>query len=253
MSKANVLVVEDESIVSKDIQLSLKNLGYNVVGAAATGEKALELASMENPDIILMDIMLKGSMTGIDVAEEIKASMNIPVIYLTAYSDEATVGKAKHTEPYGYVIKPFREVDLQTTIEMALHNHKKSRQLEKERDLLYSIVENKEKENQSEFIFVKSNSKLVKLNKKEIYYIEALKDYVVINTPDNRYTIHSTMKDIENKLGNQDFLRVHRSYIVRVDKLSTIDYPNLQLENIKKEIPIGGSYKDELTNRIKLF
>ncbi len=250
MLKINVLVVEDESIVSKDIQHSLKKLGYNVVGAAATGEKALELAREEQPDIVLMDIMLKGDMNGVEVAEIVRRELNIPVIFLTAYADEATLSKAKITEPYGYIIKPFKEIDLHTSIEMAIYKHQKERELEKERDLLFSIVESKEIGDG--FIFVKSNSKLVKLNTKDIYFIEALKDYVVINTKDTRYTIHSTMKEIEQKMGTAEFIRVHRSFIVRLDKIASIEFPNLQLENDKKLIPIGGSYRDDLTNRIKL-
>ena len=247
MSKTNVLVVEDESIVSKDIQHSLKKLGYNVVGAASMGEKAIELANSENPDIVLMDIMLKGDMNGIETAAKIKETLSIPVIFLTAYADESTLSKAKVTEPYGYIIKPFKEIDLHTSIEMALYKHSKEKEVVKERDLLYSIVENKENK---EFIFVKSNSRLVKLKTAEIYFVEALKDYVVINTLNSRYTIHSTMKDIERKLPGDDFLRVHRSYIVRLDKISAIEQPNLILENDKKNIPIGGSYKEELVKRI---
>lgn len=250
MNNINVLVVEDESIVSKDIQHSLKKLGYYVVGAAATGEKALELARNENPDIVLMDIMLKGEMNGIEVSEVIKRELNIPVIFLTAYADESTLSKAKVTEPFGYIIKPFKEIDLHTSIEMALYKHKKTRELEKERDYLYTLVDNKEAIDG--FIFVKSNSKLVKLNTKDIFFIEALKDYVVINTLDTRYTIHSTMKDIEQKMGSAEFIRVHRSFIVRLDKIAAIDFPNLMLEEGKKTIPIGGSYRDDLNKRIRL-
>lgn len=253
MTKANVLVVEDEFIVSKDIQSSLKKLGYNVIGAAPSGEKALEILAENTPDIVLMDIMLKGEMNGIETAEIVRNQYAIPVIYLTAYADESTLSKAKVTEPYGYILKPFKEIDLHTSIEMALYKHKKEQEVEKERDMLYSLVENKEKEaaNQLDFIFVKSNSKLVKLKASDIYFIEALKDYVVINTGDARYTIHSTMKDIETKLGGDQFIRVHRSFIVRLDKIASIDFPNLQLENDRKLIPIGGSYRDDLTNRIK--
>ena len=114
MSKNNILVIEDEAIVSKDIQQSLKKLGYNIVGSAATGEKAVELAKQTKPDLVLMDIMLKGEMSGIDAAEKIRETLNVPVIYLTAYADENTLAKAKVTEPYGYIIKPFKEVDLLT-------------------------------------------------------------------------------------------------------------------------------------------
>lgn len=249
MAKINVLVVEDESIVSKDIQHSLKKLGYNVVGAASTGEKAIELAAEMKPDIVLMDIMLKGELTGIDAAEAIRKTSKIPVVYLTAYADEGTLAKAKVTEPYGYIIKPFKEIDIHTSIEMAIYKHQKESEVLKERDLLFSLVENKDSR---DFIFVKSNSRLIKLKTADLYFVEALKDYVVINALNSRYTIHSTMKDIERKLPADEFIRVHRSFIVRLDKIAAIEQPNLILENDKKVIPIGGSYKDELNKRINL-
>lgn len=249
MSKNNILVVEDEAIVSKDIQQSLKKLGYNIVGASATGEKAIELANEHKPDLVLMDIMLKGDMSGIDTAEKIKASLNIPVIYLTAYADENTLSKAKVTEPYGYIIKPFKEIDLHTSIEMALYKHSKEREIIKERDFLYALVEGKEDEG---VIFVKSNSRLVKVKTTDILFVEALKDYVVINIPEAKYTIHSTMKDIQRKLPQKDFQRIHRSYIVRLDKIIAIEQPNVVIEGGKKLLPIGGSYKDELFSRINL-
>ncbi|MCO6482978.1 MAG: response regulator [Flavobacteriales bacterium] len=250
MAQTNVLVVEDESIVSKDIQQSLKKLGYNVVGAAATGENAVALALETRPDIILMDIMLKGEMNGIEAATRIRSEANIPVIFLTAYADESTLGKAKVTQPYGYIIKPFKEIDIHTTIEMALYKHKKEAEVLKERDLLFSLVESQGAG--KDILFVKSNSRMVKLRTSDIYYIEALKDYVVINTLNTRYTIHSTMKDIEARLPESEFMRVHRSFIVRVDKITAIEQPNLILENDKKVIPIGGSYKDELAKRLNL-
>lgn len=249
MSKKNILVVEDEAIVSKDIQQNLKKLGYNIVGSAATGEKAIVLALETKPDLILMDIMLKGKMSGIDAAEQIREELSIPVIYLTAYADESTLGKAKVTEPYGYIIKPFKEVDLHTSIEMALYKHSKEREVIKERDFLYSIVENKETEG---VIFVKSNSRLVKVKTSEILFVEALKDYVVINLGDIKYTIHSTMKDIQKKLSTKEFQRIHRSYIVRLDKIIAIEQPNVVIDGGKKMLPIGGSYKEGLFKRLNL-
>ncbi|MES2798492.1 MAG: response regulator [Bacteroidota bacterium] len=251
MSNINILVVEDESIVSKDIQQSLIKLGYNVAGAAATGEKALELARETMPDVILMDIMLKGTMNGIDTAAQVRSELFIPVIFLTAYADDATLAKAKISEPYGYIIKPFKEIDLHTTIEMALYKFSKEKEVRKERDFLYSIIENKE--SSTDFIFVKSNSKLVKIKTTDIFYIEALKDYVVIHTATVRYTIHSTMKEIEGKMNPNEFIRVHRSFIVRLDKIASIEFPNLYLENDKKVVPIGGSYRDDFNNRINML
>ena len=248
-NSVNILVVEDESIVSKDIQNSLKKIGYNVVGACNNAQEAIDIATELHPDVVLMDIMLKGNLTGIDAADQIKL-LNIPVIFLTAYADEATLAKAKVTEPYGYILKPFKEKDLSISIEMAIHRHKKLTELKKERDFLYSIVENKE--GAKDVLFVKSNSRLVKINTKDIFFIEALKDYVTINTELMRYTIHSTMKDIEKKVSPSDFMRVHRSFIIRIDKIVAIANHNLILEKDKKPIPIGGSYKDDLLQRLNM-
>lgn len=247
MSKTNILIVEDESIVAKDIQHSLKKLGYTVVDICSNGEDAIRVAEELKPDLVLMDIMLKGDMSGIEAASQIREKYNIPIIYLTAYADESTLGKAKVTEPYGYIIKPFKEIDLHTSIEMAIYKHEKETDLRKERDFLFSIVENK---STKDLIFVKSNSRLVKVRTKDIYFVEALKDYVVINTANARFTIHSTMKEIERKLSSSEFIRVHRSFIVRIDKIVAIEQPNIILEEDKKLIPIGGSYKDGLNERL---
>ena len=251
-SNINIYIVEDESIVAKDIQNSLKKLGYNVLGISNNGADAIKNIVDLEPNIVLMDIMIKGPMTGIDVAETIKKEYNIPVIFLTAYADESTLAKAKITEPYGYILKPFKEIDLHSTIEMALYKHKKDTEVQKERDFLYSLVENKD-EASKDILFVKSNSRLVKVNLIDIFYVEALKDYVVLNTQYTRYTIHSTMKDIEKKLDNGDFIRVHRSFIVRIDKIQTIENQTVVLEENKKVIPIGGLYRDELLARLNMI
>ncbi|MFO0321041.1 MAG: LytTR family transcriptional regulator DNA-binding domain-containing protein [Bacteroidota bacterium] len=249
-SLINVYIVEDESIVAKDIFNCLKKLGYNIAGTTNNSEDAIKEIFVLKPDIVLMDIMIKGSVSGIDVAEILRKEYNIPVIFLTAFADESTLSKAKITEPYGYILKPFKEVDLHSTIEMAIYKHKKDKELQKERDFLYSLVGNKD-ETAKDILFVKSNSRLVKVNLKDIYFVEALKDYVVLNTQYTRYTIHSTMKDIEKKLANGDFIRVHRSFIARIDKIQAIENQTIILEDNKKVIPVGGSYREQLLKKIK--
>jgi len=250
MTKIGILVVEDENIVAKDIQHSLKKLGYEVLGVCATGDDAMSKAEHLKPNLVLMDIMLKGDVSGIEASDYIRQKLNIPVIFLTAYADSSTLAKAKVTEPYGYIIKPFKEIDLQTNIEIALYNHEKSNEAKKERDFLYSLVEAK---STRETIFVKSNLKLIKINTKDIYYLEALKDYVTINTKNNRYIIHSTMKDIEKKFPPAEFVRAHRSYIVRIDKITAIDHHFLVLDDIQKQIPVSSSYREELEKRLNMI
>lgn len=248
MANTNILVVEDEIIVSKDIQNSLKKLGYTIVGSAASGEKAIEVAQAEKPDLILMDIMLKGEMNGIEAAEKIKETMNIPIIFLTAYAEDSTLSKAKLVEPYGYILKPFKEIDLKTAIEVAVYKHAKEVEIIKERDLLFQIVDNKE---ENEFVFIKSKSRFIKINLSDIMLIEALKDYVIIHTNEGKFTIHSTMKDIEKKFNFDNFFRVHRSFIVNINKIKAIEHSNIFIEDFNKEIPIGGSYKENFSKKMK--
>ncbi|WP_370575902.1 response regulator [Methanomethylovorans sp.] len=131
MTDAKILVVEDENIVALEIKKRLQKLGYIVPGVASTGEDAISKVEGILPDLVLMDIMLKGEIDGIHAAGEIRKRFNIPVIYLTAYSDEETLQRAKLTEPYGYILKPFEEDDLRTTIEIALYRHQVSSGKEK--------------------------------------------------------------------------------------------------------------------------
>jgi len=121
MPKEKILIVEDERVVAMDIQNRLKDLGYSVCGLASSGEEAVKKASEIQPDLILMDIVLKGRMDGIDAARQIRERFNIPVVYLTTFSDEKTLQKARLTEPYGYILKPFDDRELRSNIEMALY------------------------------------------------------------------------------------------------------------------------------------
>lgn len=129
MNSRRILVVEDEAIVALDIQNRLRHMGYETVGVCATGEEAVDKAGKLKPDIILMDIMLEGGMDGIEAAGVIKENFGIPVIYLTAYADQKTLERAKITNPFGYIIKPFEDRELQTTIEMAVYKFETDRKL----------------------------------------------------------------------------------------------------------------------------
>jgi DNA-binding LytR/AlgR family response regulator len=250
MSKAKVYIVEDEILLSKDLENILKSNGYNVVGVSQSGEEFLEKVVEERPNIVLMDIMLKGKITGIEAAKKLREMLDIPVIFLTAYSDENTVEKAKESFPYGYIIKPFREKELITTIEVALNKYHADQEVKKERDLLYNLVSNK---NETDCIFVRADYRLNKINFKDIYFVEAMKDYVTIHTSDNMYTVHSTMKEMQKILPEKEFVRVHRSYIVRIDKIYSIKYPDIVIENKMKVIPIGGLYRKELYRKLNLL
>ena len=127
MGKLRILVVEDESIVAMDIQHRLRKLGYAVVRVVPSGEEAVAAARDLDPDLVLMDIMLEGAMDGIESAAAIRDAQDVPVIYLTAYADEKTLQRAKITEPFGYIIKPFEDREIHSSIEMARYKHEAER------------------------------------------------------------------------------------------------------------------------------
>lgn len=135
------MVVEDESLIARDIMSSLVQMGYHVTGSAATGTEALEQAERSSPDLVLMDIILQGEMDGIVTAQEVRDRFNIPVIYLTACADDWALNRAKLTGPFGYIIKPYDDEELHLTIEMALYKHKIEEELKLSREQFRSLLE----------------------------------------------------------------------------------------------------------------
>ncbi|MBW1740452.1 MAG: PAS domain S-box protein, partial [Deltaproteobacteria bacterium] len=140
MAKTQILVVEDKGIVAEDIQRSLQALGYGVSGVASSGEEAIKKAEETRPDLVLMDIMLQGELDGIEAADQIRSRFNIPIIYLTAYADDKTLERAKITEPFGYIIKPFEDRELHTTVEMALYKHEMETKLKEREEWLFTTL-----------------------------------------------------------------------------------------------------------------
>jgi PAS domain S-box-containing protein len=141
-ANATILVVEDERIIAMDLQNRLKRLGYAVPTVVSRGEDAISKAAEINPDLVLMDIVLQGALDGIEAAGQIHARLHIPVVYLTAYADEKTLQRAKITEPYGYLLKPFEERDLHTTIEIVLYKHKMEKELQESEKRYRLLAEN---------------------------------------------------------------------------------------------------------------
>ncbi len=142
MPKVKILIVEDEKIVAKDIKDSLNSLGYAVCAMISSGEEAVEKIEELKPDLVLMDIMLEGEMNGIQTAEIIRKRFHLPVVYLTAYADQATLERAKISEPFGYIVKPFEDRDLQVAVQMALYKHRMERALKASEEKFRNVFEN---------------------------------------------------------------------------------------------------------------
>ncbi|MGC9516083.1 MAG: methanogen output domain 1-containing protein [Methanomicrobiales archaeon] len=184
MADTNLLVVEDESIVAMDIKHRAEGLGYHVLGIAAAGEEAIEMTQQTKPDLVLMDIVLKGKMDGIQAAQEIRNRFNIPVVYLTAYSDEKTLGRAKLTGPFGYIIKPFEDRELHSAVEVALYKHKMDSKL-------------RESEERYRKLFQSSPNPIILLDDhgKILYKNEKADDMPIISIGDDSTDFSSLLKN----------------------------------------------------------
>ena len=140
MARARILVVEDEAIVAKDVQSRLEGLGYAVPAIASSGEQAVRKAAETQPDLVLMDIRLKGEMDGVEAAGQVRDRFDIPVVYVTAYADDATLQRAKITQPFGYILKPFESRELHSAIEMALYKHAMETKLKESEQWLSTVL-----------------------------------------------------------------------------------------------------------------
>jgi len=242
MGGIKILLVEDDWIIAKEITLSLNDLGFEVVGNFDAGEEALKKIPELKPDIILLDIGLSGEMTGIDTAREIKGLYQVPFIFLTALADSTTIEKAKLTEPYAYLVKPVKAETLYSTIEITLHN------AAQRKDPTPPLKEGLTIE---DGIFVKTKNRLEKIKLKEILWVEASDIYALVCTATGKFLLNTSLKAVEEKFPATRFLRVHRSYIVNLDKIEAIEEDDLVIT--EQRIPIGKTYREKLMSRLSFL
>ncbi len=244
MTKPKILISEDEVIIAEDIAASLEEMGYETC-AIDTGEDTLDLIRETKPNLVLLDINLRGKADGVEIGASIRQQFNIPFIYLTAYADKATLDRAKKTEPDGFLVKPFDEKSLRSAIEIALYKYAQHGH-EKEAD-----TPPQPPEVATDYIFVKVKHRIIKVLYSSILWIEAYDNYSFIVTSDQKYLVSSTLKDMEQKLPLHNFVRVHRSYIANLDMIEALEENSVVFA--KGDIPIGKSYKKMLMSRFNII
>lgn len=239
-----ILIVEDEMIIGANISLQLSKLGYEVSGIVPRGEEALLHVNQNRPDIVLLDIQLKGELDGIETAHKLQKEHNIPFIYLTANSDESHFNRAKSTNPYAFISKPFKNLDLQRAIELTANrislNGKNSNEIEDKCTSPFIL---------SDSIFVRNHEKMIKILIKDIYYIEAERNYCRIFSKNRECLLVMTLKNISDKLPEKHFLRIHRSYIVNLAHVDEVAGTHVVIS--KKAIPLSKSLRPELLDHLQ--
>lgn len=249
MANIKILIVEDEMIIAAKISLHLTQLGYEVSGIIPRGEEAILHCKQSPPDLLLLDIHLNGTIDGIETATLLQAeNIDIPIIYLTANADEGTFERAKNTSPFAFISKPYKKLDLQRAIELVVSRLKANAGT-------LTISDNEIAPETpyilSDRIFVRHKNRMVKLYLKDILYIEAERSYCRILTNEIEYLLSMPLKVLAEKLAENNFFRIHRSYIVNLQQIDAIAETHIVIS--KKAIPIGKSYKEAFTQRIRMI
>jgi DNA-binding LytR/AlgR family response regulator len=244
-SPAKILIVEDEMIIGANISLQLSKLGYEVTGIVSRGEEAIAHVKQNRPDIVLMDIQLKGALDGIDTVIRMQQQMDIPVIYLTANADENNFDRAKSTNPYAFISKPFKKLDLQHAIELTMGRLVKNKSSSDEEATCISPFV------QSDSIYVRRNERMIKIMINDIYYFEADRNYCKIFAKNKECLLVMTLKEINDRLPPEHFLRIHRSFIINLSHVDEVAGTHVVIH--KKAIPLSKTLRGELMNRLQTF
>ena len=244
-SPAKILIVEDEMIIGANISLQLTKLGYEVTGIVTRGEEALNHVRQHKPDIVLMDIQLKGNLDGIETVQLMHKEIDIPVIYLTANADQEHFKRAKSTNPYAFISKPFKKMDLQHAIELIIDKlEPKDSTVENDDFCISPFV-------QTDSIFVRRNERMIKIMIQDIYYFEADRNYCKIFAKNKDCLLVMTLKEIDEKLPQEHFLRIHRSFIINLSHVDEVAGSHVVIG--RKAIPLSKSLRAELLTRLQTF
>lgn len=242
-----IIIVEDEMVIAANLSLQLTNFGYEVTGIIPRGEQVISHIKTAPPDLILLDIHLKGKMDGIEVGQLIVEQFQLPIIYLTSNTDDATFARAKATQPYAFISKPFDNKAIKRAIELAITQIKAKRldpkaTLSATEESPYLLTDR---------IFVRSKNSMVKLLVQDILYVEAERNYTRIFTKVKEYVLTMTLKTLEVKLPPAHFLRIHRSFMINVSQIDEVHENYVVITN--KTIPLSKAHKEELAKRLNLM
>lgn len=245
---ATILVVEDEALIASEIERALVRLGHNPVDAVDNSDEALAILAQQPVELVLMDINIEGDTDGIATALLVRRQFAIPVVFLTARSDAATLNRAKLAQPYGYLVKPFTDDSLRAQVELALYN---AYELAPARPApaLSTPSQAPAPTSFSGPLFVRKGAGYVKVVVADILYFEALQNYVRMHTASETYVFDSTLKELEQRLPGC-FFKTHRSHIVNIDHVAAYEEGAVLLGS--DYVPVSRSCKDELKKRLHL-
>ncbi len=244
-TKHRILIVEDEMIIAADLSMQLTDIGYEVIGIQTKAEDAINTLSINKPDLVLMDINLAGTMDGIEAAKHILENFQIPVIFITSNTDDASFQRALEAKPYAFVTKPFQIDKLARNLKIALgHLERQNSQVEENSDHVTTLDDR---------LFIRQKEKMVKVNISDILFLKADRNYCKIFTIEKEFLVSTALTVIEKEISSRKFIRVHRSYVVNITKIDAIGENREYFIMKEHNVPISRRSKEEVFRHLKFI
>ena len=244
MPKISILAVEDDPLHADILRMVLDEAGYEVIDIVDNSNEALRLLKATQPDLLLMDIDIGEEINGIELVKKINELTDIPVIYITSMQENHVFQAAKETLPEAFIRKPYDAFQLQSAIELLIFR------MQKEKNILQRW---KPEDISTGSLFVKEGDSLVKFFLKDMLLVEAYDKYSYIHTPAKKTLVNITLRTMAEKLPQEQFIQVHRSYVVNLDAIEKVRIHQNSLEIAGKLVPISKTYKNLLFSRLKLL
>jgi DNA-binding LytR/AlgR family response regulator len=251
MERANILIVEDEFMISEDIAMRLGDYGYRVAGIAPSAQAAIEILDKGDVDLVLVDINIDGDTDGIELAKIILDKYKIPFIYLTSLANKAVVERAKETCPSAYLLKPFNDRQVQIAIELALINYSSNTRAIPNQEHELSRSEKISMLTLNDSLFLKKDTHYDRVRFSNILYLSSQSNYTVVHTTTGYYMYACLLKTFEELLPVNVFVRVHRSFIVNLQAVTGLEGGMVFIN--ETEIPVSKSRRDELYKNLKIL
>ena len=226
MKEERILIVEDDVSISENIEEILQLLGYVNIDIANSANQAIKEIKKRRPDMVFMDIKLKGDKDGIELGQIIQQMVDAPIVYVTSYSDPEIIERAKRTHPAGFIVKPFNTNDIHAMVEIVPYN-------QRTRPTFAESVSGHATESLSlatDAVYIKADNAFERVEYTDIYYVEANGNMVTIYTKHKNFTIRKSMKDMEDKLPSNLFLRVQKSFIVQLAQIENFNTKEINLK-----------------------
>ena len=248
-NKIAILIVEDEVLIAQDLKEILEEVGYDEIYKARNYQQAIELINNHNLDLILLDINLNDSKSGIDLAEYINKHFQIPFIYITSYSDAGTIANVKQTRPSGFLLKPYSKDLLLASIEIALFNYSIQQSAAEKPIENLALAEGETDLVINNHLLIKDNYHFIKIALSDILWFESDNNYVEIKTLQKKFVIRCSLKRLLDQLPITDFVKCHKQFIINIFQVESFKTNEVKIQGVT--IPISRNTQDEVLRMLK--